>query len=177
MRLHSPGLAHAEQLREAFLTRQPFTLIGAGVKVQYVASQMSTDYDPLPSVSLELQQVAFPVAATEWDGEGLPPVGTVCEFNGGESVPEDPWDPDLQVGDQVEIIAHFDGGNGDILAAFTFHTMNINRGAVAVEQGRWGCFRPIRTPEQIATEQALREIEQLYAEGGPAAVYDAGYRK
>lgn len=131
-----------------------------------------------------------------WSGEGLPPVGAVCEFNGGESAPEDPWHPDLQVGDQVEIIAHFDGGNGVVLAAFTFRTRNPDVGAVSVEQGNYGCFRPLRTPEQIAAEERLHKIRNAFTaiakaiapHQGPCgceaairvaveAMIDAGYRK
>lgn len=127
---------------------------------------------------------------TRWDGEGLPPVGTACEFAGGEDCPHDPWDKDLRVGDQVTIIAHFDGGNGDQLAAFTFPTKNPNRGAFNVEQGRWGCFRPIRTPEQIAAEKYeadaadLAEVMTGHRDRSKdcylhmaKVILDAGYRK
>jgi hypothetical protein len=43
--------------------------------------------------------------------------------------------------------------------------------------GEFANLNQIQTPEQIQAEEALTEIEQLYAEGGPDAMYDAGYRK
>lgn len=52
-----------------------------------------------------------------WTGEGLPPVGTLCEFAGfnpEETIPTDP-----RVGDQVTVIAHFMSGSFEV-AAFTF---------------------------------------------------------
>jgi hypothetical protein len=124
-----------------------------------------------------------------WNGEGLPPVGTVCEFAGGTPCPEDPFDKDLKEGMKVKIIAHF--GCGDFtLAAFTFDPENPDRGMVQVEQGNFGCFRPNRTPEQIAAEErdkasvelagilaghdqhiAVRDIELA------KYLYDIGYRK
>lgn len=147
-------------------------------------------YSELSFVSDEAYERAAAQAASQapWTGEGLPPVGTVCEFNGGVFAPEDPWDPDLRVGDQVTIIAHFDGGNGDILAAFTFRARNPDRGQFYVEQGRWGCFRPLRTPEQIAAEEREKAIDEMAETARKAtgfgtnladmeALYDAGYRK
>ena len=83
----------------------------------------------------------------EWTGEGLPPVGVVCEWSGCTFAPEDPKEPDLHIGDQVTIIAHFKDGEFD-LAAFTFNPQihNHGRGTAWVGQGAHGCFRPIRTP-------------------------------
>ncbi|MHC9118272.1 hypothetical protein ACYTSF_28710 [Pseudomonas aeruginosa] len=120
----------------------------------------------------------------EWDGQGLPPVGTVCEFAGGTYSPEDPFDNDLREGDRVTIIAHFKDGDLD-LAAFTFNPQvrNPDRGAACVEQGAYGCFRPIRTPEQIAAEEREKAIEEMcFAEETltvkqAKALYEAGYRR
>lgn len=118
-----------------------------------------------------------------WGGQGLPPVGTVCEFAGGTSSPEDPFDNDLREGDRVTIIAHFKDGGLD-LAAFTFNPQvrNPDRGAACVEQGAYGCFRPLRTPEQIAAEEREKAIEEMcFAEETltvkqAKALYDAGLR-
>ncbi|MBK3437450.1 hypothetical protein [Pseudomonas sp. MF7448] len=125
-----------------------------------------------------------------WTGKGLPPVGTVCEFAGGTNCPEDPFDKDLKEGDEVTIIAHFKDGESE-LAAFTFNPRNLSRGNACVEQGMHGCFRPIRTPEQIAAEEREKAIaEMVYggcgcdqSDGTTTAfvicrlLYDAGYRK
>lgn len=97
---------------------------------------------------------------TPWTGGGLPPVGTVCEFAGGTNSPEDPFDKDLKEGDEVTIIAHFKDGESE-LAAFTFNPRNLSRGNACVEQGMHGCFRPIRTPEQIASDKRTSEIHAL----------------
>lgn len=93
----------------------------------------------------------------EWIGEGLPPVGTVCEFAGGTACPEDPFDRDLKEGMKVAIIAHFKCGDFT-LAAFTFDPENQDRGMLQVEQANFGCFRPIRTPEQIAAEEREKSV-------------------
>lgn len=104
-----------------------------------------------------------------WSGEGLPPVGTVCEYR--------------RVGTwvKVEVFAIKPNGNGSSSALFTH------------EDGTWqACahpsgFRPLRTPEQIAAEE--REdavVGMLNILGGDfpevpfnalARLYDAGYRK
>ena len=131
--------------------------------------------------------------SSAWSGEGLPPVGTVCEFAGGTPCPEDPFDKDLREGMQVTIIAHFKCGDFT-LAAFTFNPENPDRGMVQVEQGNYRCFRPIRTPEQIAAEERLHEIRnactaisnalsRLHESEEPTAIaiieamIDEGYRK
>lgn len=95
----------------------------------------------------------------EWTGSGLPPVGTVCEFNGaGAACPYDPWHPDLKDGDHVTIIAYFNDSVGEI-AAFTFKARNENIASIQVEQARPGAFRPIRTPAQLAAEEREKAIE------------------
>ncbi|MGK7130894.1 hypothetical protein [Pseudomonas aeruginosa] len=130
-------------------------------------------------------------AKVEWDGQGLPPVGTVCEFAGGTHSTEDPFDKDLREGDHVTIIAHFKDGDLD-LAAFTFNPQvrNHDRGTACVEQGAYGCFRPLRTPEQIAAEErekAALEMAALMSGHEDRSkdcfkvlgeiLYDAGYRR
>lgn len=100
----------------------------------------------------------------EWSGDGLPPVGTVCEWRDAC----DEYSIDWQ---RVEVLY------------LSSHTALLK---FEVEDGE-GCegayypanclFRPIRTHEQIEVQEALRDIELLYSEGGPAAVYAAGYRK
>lgn len=106
----------------------------------------------------------------QWNGDGLPPVGTVCEYKRGSK-----WE-------KVEVFAVKPNVNGSTSALFTY------------ECGTWtACaepsfFRPIRTPEQIAAEereQAIAEMAKTVrgATGfginlaARAALYDAGYRK
>lgn len=113
--------------------------------------------------------VKRPKTASEWNGEGLPPVGTVCEY---KHVSE--WQ-------KVEVFAVKPNHNGSHTALFTY------------ENGTWcGCaepsfFRPIRTPEQIAAEERKKTIEDMVriiqqadwnSDGEMVgALYDAGYRK
>lgn len=109
----------------------------------------------------------------EWTGEGLPPVGMVCEY---KHVHE--WQ-------KVEVFAIKPNHNGSHTALVTY------------ENGTWcGCaepsfFRPIRTSEQIAEEereagvdgirQAVSKSPNCKAHGlewdVACAIYDAGYRK
>lgn len=120
------------------------------------------------------------VEVKPWDGEGLPPVGTVCEFAGFN--PEETLPSDPMVGDRVTVIAHFKSGSLDV-AAFTFFAPPEFE-YLQVAQGAYGCFRPIRTPEQIAAEErevaicAMMEVcSELPCRQSCADLYDAGYRK
>lgn len=119
-----------------------------------------------------------------WNGEGLPPVGVVCEFAGFN--PEETLPTDPRVGDQVTVIAHFMSGSFEV-AAFTFYAPPEFE-YLQVAQGAYGCFRPVRTPEQIAAEERRVEIKHIQAasvvncgpyitESAAGAIYDAGYRK
>jgi hypothetical protein len=113
-----------------------------------------------------------------WTGEGLPPVGTVCELRGtlGQQLlsEEFTWT-------EVEIIAHTDFG-GEPVA--------VGRDKAKATLG-WGivrAFRPIRTPEQIEAEEREKAILSMIEDSGftaddglvwptVEALYNAGYRK
>lgn len=109
--------------------------------------------------------VALPAA---WTGACLPPVGAKVILSDANHDVFEPYKE--MIGVEVTVVASFASPAGfDMIAC-------------ALPDGLCGCFRadmarPIRTPEQIASEEALEEIERLYSEGGPAAVFDAGYRK
>lgn len=109
-------------------------------------------------------------ALAEWTGEGLPPVGMVCECHlPGELTNNYSWV-------EAKVIWH----NGPTECAVVRSTSKL----------AW-CdeFRPIRTPEQIAAEKREVAIQKMLAEcpypgshDGVArlyteALYDAGYRK
>lgn len=139
------------------------------------------------ALTLVTEHPSYVAPATPWTGEGLPPVGTVCEFAGGTHCPADPFDKDLKAGMKVEVIAHFKSGDFT-LAAFTFDPENPGRGMAQVEQGNFGCFRPIRTAEQIAAEEREAEITEMCELLGKDSsrpgvreqagiLFDAGYRK
>lgn len=117
----------------------------------------------------------------QWAGEGLPPVGTVCEYQylKGE------W-----VG--CDVVAHFYSGASMVAAIIVNHDRSRE-----VSQGISGEFRPIKTPEQIAAEARQLAIDEMVnemrksrydqpktdiapvnmANHYAAGLYDAGYRR
>jgi len=105
------------------------------------------------------------VFKTKWTGEGLPPVGTVCEcmLVGGS----DEWVC-------CEIIAHKEN------QAVCWVDCNNITASIGPR------IRPLRTPEQIAAEERQKEIStlndiivraNLKGIDPTLAIYDAGYRK
>lgn len=127
--------------------------------------------------------VSFRPFESVWNGEDLPPVGTVCEFAGFN--PEETTFYDPVVGDKITVIAHYLSGCVQV-AAFTYNCAT-NFGSLNVAQGAHGCFRPIRTADQIAADQKQQEIQELMVVLGevPSADYEiiaeaiqkAGWRK
>lgn len=115
----------------------------------------------------ELGTVLFarPLPQT-WTGEGLPPVGTVCEYQ-TTSWPNDQWEVRTvrYISDYHVITAEKDGTERSVCA-------DIAR------------FSPIRTPEQIAANEREAAVNGMLchdALGGSRrglaeALYDAGYR-
>ena len=100
----------------------------------------------------------------EWDGSGLPPVGTGFEYfcvGGGEWI-------------KCEIVGHY---FENVVAVGV-----LDSNAVCLPAG---LFRPIKTPEQIAAEERLHAIDEMIDFVVPCityrnligALYDAGYRK
>ena len=108
-----------------------------------------------------------------WTGQGLPPVGTVCEVNWCEG-----WH-------KCEIIAHFEQRCG-MVAAFT---VIGPLGSKSLDAYRAEEFRPIRTQEQIEAEEREAFALNLVTEMGKdpeihsrsmvqaRKIYDLGYRK
>lgn len=106
-----------------------------------------------------------------WNGEGLPPVGTVCEYKAYQL--SEPWR-------EVEVIAHF--RNKAMVAAF----IPTGDGGKSVGQAIADCFRQIRTPEQIAEEEreqavramgdAIKQPPGSVSYGALYDLYDAGCR-
>ena len=93
-------------------------------------------------------RIYTPEKKVEWTGEGLPPVGTVCEFR----VETDDWR-------QCEVIAHKDD----------YAVCWIHCNKILASSGH--AVRPIRTPEQIAADDRekacqdwLRGIERSYGQ-------------
>jgi hypothetical protein len=115
--------------------------------------------------------------AAPWGGEGLPPVGTVCEIAASTDYltirhPE---------GAKVKIYANFTDDRGVELAAFIDDAGRVAGVAIA------RCFRPVLTPEQIEAaerDQACRQLlkdayqdDNAFALVQAGRLYDAGWRK
>jgi hypothetical protein len=102
-----------------------------------------------------------------WSGEGLPPVGTVCECQ------------DERFHWQRGTIVHVGKGDGAMVAV-----MQADNGILIGESGE---FRQLRTPEQIAEEERQKALDVMVAECSLldkgwsrlvcAGLYDAGYRR
>jgi len=145
-----------------------------GIKMRDIANEGEYTFrldDLHPQRMLHL--IARP---TQWTGEGLPPVGTVCEYIGRKH--------GLTDGAHVEIIHHFHAGSADV--AVFIYSQGLGHGR-HVAQAVADCFRPIRTPEQIAEEEREQELNRMvatvsmldkgWARKVCAGLYDAGYRK
>lgn len=99
-----------------------------------------------------------------WSGEGLPPVGEIIEWLDGKFL-------------KAVVVGHHQG------AVVAVDDDDPRR----VFIGKKPCYRPFRTPEQIAAEERRAAILEMKghlsfsdyreAEQHCAALYDAGYRK
>ena len=108
-----------------------------------------------------------------WDGSGVPPVGTVCEYqlNGGA------WFK-CKI---IYVLSGVDDGFVawcDHLDSDQFLTFSSRRYTLQL--------RKIKTPEQIAEEERLQAIDEMIGlvawcystlKDAMGALYDAGYRK
>ncbi|MBG4138620.1 hypothetical protein I4929_23825 [Pseudomonas aeruginosa] len=126
------------------------------------------------NVSAEREE-AFEARPQEaWDGQGLPPVGTTCIVEPHNTL----WGFSSTSGHERKILAYHTDyvwlGNGDT----PLETTRIDK----VD------FRPIPTPEQIATEEREKAINQMISDAGyvdpkigtfvaMGNLYDAGYRR
>ena len=111
-----------------------------------------------------------------WSGEGLPPVGVVCEAL---------WTS--ATGEYVRVIVV--GYDHD--QSYAVYRILAGVRAGEYESSRPGdveghpCFRLTRTPEQIAADEreaAILDMERIcrggnFGSGWLSALYDAGYRK
>lgn len=95
--------------------------------------------------------------APVWNGEGKPPVGTLCEVWSEATHKE--WAH--HVGKQALIVCH-DGTRAvyrvESEQGFQYH--GLGGGA----DGKSWPFRPLRTTEQIAEEERQREISEIHCE-------------
>lgn len=101
--------------------------------------------------------------APEWDGGGLPPVGTMCEF----------IDPDDGEGSWTRVTVF--GRNGHII------WLGISGWGKLYDASLYK-FRPIRSEEDKAVEEMIHQVQQAglgdehYNRAVCRALYRAGYR-
>lgn len=146
-------LDHRQAFSVATMTPTAFGFKGFAVEgYEYIADSKYWRFEPAVE------------APAVWDGEGRPPVGTVCEAQ----IPSKQY-----AWERCEIVWH--------------HPDNDGSAAVVHGDGRllsWsGTFRAIRTPEQIAAEEriaaayAMCAIAPTLSNVDAMALHSAGYRK
>lgn len=111
---------------------------------------------------------APPIQTKDWVvGNDLPPIGVTCEF-AVDYLAENSslYKQDILQGTNVQIIAHIENWPYDI-AAFLYKDENGNK---VVRQGIAEAFRPLRTAEEIAKDEAKlkrrKYVDNLLAELG-----------
>lgn len=115
------------------------------------------------------ENLVYRPTSPQWSGEGLPPVGVVCDVN-----------PD-KAGWRKSVISYVGDG---FIAWLQVGDLIVPEYGAFID----GCeFRPIRTPEQIAHDMRDAEVDAMvkacpYPGSAStrldcAALYDAGYRK
>lgn len=119
----------------------------------------------------------------DWDGKGLPPVGTVCLI--ADDKGHDAYYAH-HAGREANIILHDVNSSGDPCAVYwVFDDLGFKEYHALT--GDSGNFKAIRSAEQMAEEKRRVDVEEMYnifynapglaAKEGIAALYDAGYRK
>jgi len=166
--INTPDIEMQGALIKAMNTIQPCNIAGR----EFLIQTSKKDGSVFTACLFELDREIF---EKKWDGEGLPPIGTICERR-----------THAEVGgryEQVRIIAYTSKGfavweNTDGMFAGVAKENMFIPGVPA--------FRPIRTPEQIAAEEreaAIGEMMTFLGGEGSALrdtftrMYDAGYRK
>jgi hypothetical protein len=155
-------------------------------KYQYIDGAESFLFSDAPTDGFMLNQTVFvegrpTTQPAAWNGDGLPPVGAVCEYM---------WDY-KQEGSfyvQVEVLAH-DKGSAILRALSGPKTGELreSRGGVCGPRNGQAIFRPIRTPEQIAADERSKYCDRIFGVLTNAtragnrsdmaeALYDAGLR-
>ncbi|MFO5941183.1 hypothetical protein ACLBSY_30020 [Pseudomonas aeruginosa] len=124
-----------------------------------------------------------PIPRETWDGQGLPPVGTVCEYRCHDSCEPNDWTA-------VHVLAH--AAHGSDTAMLLAEDDNGEPGTMYGRIWVPGTCRPIRTPEQIAAEERAAAIAEMMKDAGitesafahdpeaevwAAALHDSGYRR
>lgn len=175
----------AEDWLVKFNSREPLDIYGQ----KYLIDEISTDYEHgFAGVTIKMYP-AYKAKSPErpkkqgaWDGEGLPPVGTVCEVLWNESRMEYLITKVFGVNEHGQPIHRFDEGPKKYQ-----YQADVLRTASGTQ-----VFRPIKTAEQLAEEEKVAAIAEMQAVVMAAsgctvstiseclaivALYEAGYRK
>lgn len=178
-------ITNSLEIHEAFKQRMSGALLDSIAGLKFCAVSSESDGK---NVKVHLQQF-FTLSKikpdTAWTGEGLPPVGTVCELT-ERVLLADAEDSDwFDEGTQVEVGGHAFFKTAVSSVCTICVTGENFTGTIAAE-----CLRPIRTSEQIAAEVREKDCEEMLAiikaspwgmTAGPheviALLYDADYRK
>lgn len=122
--------------RKSVAEREAFSIGG----MKFLAFGMNSNRESVASMDA-IQIYLDPIP--EWNGYGLPPVGTVCEV---QTWVNREWR-------QTKVLAHHLG--------FAIHSWSVEGDDMEVESAPAQDFRPIRTPEQIAAEARQQKIEAM----------------
>jgi len=157
-------------LLKAYYSGEMFTISGAGITARYAPESIGREVNiDHPIMSMELAQISFAELSAPWNGEGLPPVGTVCEVLNSNLVnPE--WE-------RCTILY---SGNHRVV----YDSESCEERTAFIDDLS---FRLIRTPEQIAEEEFRSALKDACDIAGCAVgsnygkivecVIKAGYRK
>ncbi|MGI0560453.1 hypothetical protein ACRCOZ_28890 [Pseudomonas aeruginosa] len=135
-----------------------------------IRATSADDGSPLSAPEDVWEIVERPVT---WNGQGLPPVGTVCEVLWSESRLEYLKAKVFGVNEHGQPIFRFEEGP----KKFEYQADPL-RTASGTQ-----VFRPVRTPEQIAAEERAKAIEEMcfavetLTVKQAKALFDAGYRR
>lgn len=105
--------------------------------------------------------------AQPWTGEGLPPVGTVCELSKPQKFTQGTRLEEFPEGTRVLVGGHANFGGSDLAAVIISGTHFTGTTTPAL-------LRQIRTPEQIAEDAKKAHVDIMFkiVTGTPNTIYD-----
>lgn len=112
----------------------------------------------------------------EWNGEGIPPVGTVCEYRLKES--------GMWFECEIKYVLEAQSDGCESFVAWCQH-LETDQFLSFGSKSYSLYLRPIKTPEQIAAEERKEALDNMHSivmgtslnHGMLEALYDAGYRR
>lgn len=168
-------MVHEDGARFAYIDNEWIVITNPVPFTEYISRPTAPNWsgghvDASPSYPMGEQ--ASDYAVSPWNGEGLPPVGTVCKLRTVRTP-----DCTFEGWGKAEILY---SSRNVVVWRWHGHKIEFCADWEGVE------FHPIRTPEQIAAEEREKAIDVMVADIGgylnhshtlAAILYDAGYRK